>query len=214
MSTRNDNPGGEPLIARDATYYRAPDHLRARIRASIREEAREQARPMMWRWGGMAAAFATVALVSWNVALLQARGGDEERLAGEISAAHVRSLMLEGHLNDVASTDQHTVKPWFEGKLDFAPVVADFAASGWTLIGGRLDYVNARPVAALTYRHRLHVVNVFEWPAATAGDTAPQSVARQGFVLVHWRRSGIEFWAVSDVAGPDLLKFAQLLSAS
>jgi anti-sigma factor RsiW len=214
MSTRNDQGGAEPLIARDATYYRAPDHLRQRIRASIAAEARERARPAMWQWGGMAAAFATVALVSWNVANMQARGNDEDRLAGEISSAHVRSLMLEKHLNDVASTDQHTVKPWFEGKLDFAPVVSDFEGAGWTLIGGRLDYVNSRPVAALTYRHRLHVVNVFEWPAATPGDSAPQSMARQGFVLVHWKRAGLEFWAVSDVAGADLLKFAQLLSAS
>src|SRR6266545_6142009 len=139
MTSKND-PAAEPLIARDATYYRAPDALRTRIRASIAAQAREQDRPMWWRWGGMAAAFATVGVLSWNVALMQARGSDEELLAREVTTAHVRSLMAQNHLNDVASTDQHTVKPWFEGKLDFAPAVADFAASGYALTGGRLDY--------------------------------------------------------------------------
>jgi len=129
----------DPLIARDATYYKAPDALRSRVRAALREEAREQARPQMWRWGGMAAAFAMVAVVSWNVARMQPGIGDDEGIVRDVAAAHVRSLMIEGHLNDVASTDQHTVKPWFEGKLDFAPVVSDFAAAGYTLTGGRLS---------------------------------------------------------------------------
>ena len=200
----------DPLIARDATYYKAPDALRDRVRAALREEAREQARPQMWRWGGMAAAFAVVAAVSWNAALMQA-GGGEDSIVRDVAAAHVRSLMIEGHLNDVISTDQHTVKPWFEGKLDFAPVVADFAASGYMLIGGRLDYLDGHPAAALTYRHRLHVVNLFEWPAARSGDSAPTALARHGYALVHWRRAGIEYWAVSDIASEDLLAFARLL---
>jgi anti-sigma factor RsiW len=206
-------PATEPLIARDASYYRAPDALRARIRASIAAEAREQSRPVMWRWGGMAASFALVALLTWNGVLLQARVGDDDRLVTEVATAHVRSLMTESHLNDVISTDQHTVKPWFEGKLDFAPPVADLARSGFALMGGRLDYVNGRAVAALTYRHRLHVVNLFEWPAAGAADSAPASVTRNGYVLVHWKRGGIQYWAISDVAGADLLQFAQLLTA-
>ena len=201
----------DPLIARDATYYKAPEGLRARVQAKLRAEAREQARPQMWRWGGMAAAFALVAAVSWNAALMQASGSDES-IVRDVAAAHVRSLMIEGHLNDVASTDQHTVKPWFEGKLDFAPVVSDFAASGFTLIGGRLDYLDGRPVAALTYRHRLHVVNLFQWPATASGDRAPVALARHGYALVHWRRAGIDYWAVSDIASEDLLAFARLLS--
>jgi anti-sigma factor RsiW len=213
MSSKNDPPA-EPMIARDATYYRAPDALRTRIRASLAAEERARVRPAFWRWGGMAAAFATVGVLSWNVALLQARGSDDERLAREVMTAHVRSLMAESHLNDVASSDQHTVKPWFAGKLDFAPAVADLAASGYALAGGRLDYVNGRPVAALTYRHRLHVVNVFEWPAKDAREMAPESIARQGYSLVHWTRAGLEYWAISDVAGADLLTLANLLSNS
>jgi anti-sigma factor RsiW len=119
---------------------------------------------------------------------------------------------MENHLNDVISTDRHTVKPWFQGKLDFAPAVADFESAGFALMGGRLDYLNGRPVAALTYRHRLHVVNLFEWPAAGAGDTAPESIQRNGYVLAHWKRGGIQYWAISDIAGADLLGFAQLLT--
>jgi anti-sigma factor RsiW len=201
----------DPLIARDATYYKAPDALRDRVRAALRAEAREQQRPQMWRWGGMAAAFALVAAVSWNAALMQASGSDES-IVRDVAAAHVRSLMIESHLNDVASTDQHTVKPWFEGKLDFAPVVTDFTASGFTLIGGRLDYLDGHPAAALTYRHRLHVVNLFEWPAARSGDSTPTAIARHGYAIVHWRRAGIEYWAVSDIASEDLLAFARLLA--
>ncbi len=169
----------DPLIARDATYYKAPEALRSRVHAALRGEARGQARPQMWRWGGMAAAFALVAVASWNVALLQPAASGEDGIVRDVAAAHVRSLMIEGHLNDVASTDQHTVKPWFEGKLDFAPVVMDFAASGYTLMGGRLDYLDGHPAAALTYRHRLHVVNLFEWPAVQARDRAPVALARQ-----------------------------------
>jgi anti-sigma factor RsiW len=208
---RKDSPG-EPLIARDATYYRAPDELRARLRTALRAEAREQARPVLWRWGGMAAAFAAVSVLSWNLALLQPRMSEDEGLARDVADAHVRSLMVESHLNDVASTDQHTVKPWFEGKLDFAPVVSDFASSGFTLTGGRLDYLDGHPAAALTYRHRLHVVNLFEWPTGSAADAAPVALARHGYALVHWRRAGIEYWAVSDVATEDLLALAKLLS--
>jgi anti-sigma factor RsiW len=211
--SRND-PTPEPMIARDATYYRAPDALRSRIRASIAAETRAQAKSMWLRLGGMAAAFAIVSVFSWNMALLQASGSDGERLAQDVVTAHVRSLLIEGHLNDVASSDQHTVKPWFIGKLDFAPHVVDLAASGFTLIGGRLDYLNGRPVAALTYRHRLHVVNVFEMPASDTRDAHAESSQLKGYSLVRWKRGGLEYWAISDVAGADLLGLAELLSRS
>lgn len=209
---RNE-PGGEPLIARDATYYRASDALRGRIRASLGDQERRETRATAWRWGGMAAAFATVAALSWNVAFMQARNADQSiMLAREVETAHVRSLMGEGHLNDVISTDRHTVKPWFEGKLDFAPVVVDLAPSGYALLGGRLDYLDGRPVAAITYRHRLHVVSLFEWPAERgAADAAPELQSRRGYALVHWRRQGLEYWAISDIDAPDLVKFAQAL---
>jgi anti-sigma factor RsiW len=111
--------------------------------------------------------------------------------------------MGERHLNDVESTDQHTVKPWFAGKLDFAPPVRDIANAGFALHGGRLDYVNGRAVAALTYRSRQHVVNEFVWPSSAA-EAKPVVLARQGYSVLHWTRDGMEHWAVSDMS-PALL---------
>ena len=212
MNQKTNGPDIEPSVARDATYYKAPESLRRRISESIAAEGREQARPMMWKWGGMAAAFALVSVVSWNAALIEARGDAQDRMIAEVGGAHVRSLMVEGRLNDVISTDQHTVKPWFQGKLDFAPVVTDFATAGFTLAGGRLDYLDGRPVAAVTYHHRLHNVNLFEWPAN--GESAPELVTRKGYSFVHWKHGGLQYWVVSDAAGSELLRFAQLLSAS
>lgn len=197
------------MIARDATYHRAPEALRERVRASLAREGREQRAPMFVRAFALAAAFAAVALVSWDLALLAARPGAEELVARDLVTAHVRSLMSEGHLNDVASSDKHTVKPWFAGKLDFAPPVQDLANAGFALTGGRLDYVNGRAVAALTYRYRQHVVNVFVWPAAVAQDAAPIETSRQGYSLLHWRRGGMTYWAVADVSPGQLAPLAE-----
>jgi anti-sigma factor RsiW len=199
------------MIARDATYYKAPDALRTRIRAHVAEVQRERARPSFFRWAGMGAAVALSALLAWNGVMLHASTSPDERLAGEVASAHVRSLLMESHLNDVVSTDQHTVKPWFQGKLNFAPNVVDLQDAGFTLAGGRLDYVNGRPVAAVTYRHRLHVVNVFEWPAAGA-EVRPALRSRDGYSIVSWSHGGLEYWAISDTAGADLLQLATLLA--
>lgn len=207
----NHGPEGEPLIARDATYYRAPQALRARVHGTLAAQARAQLRPVLWRWGATAAAFAATIALTWNVALLQARGGETDRIAREVESAHVRSLMVEGHLNDVASSDRHTVKPWFEGRIDFAPRVENLAPAGFALIGGRLDYIDGRAVAALTYRHRLHVVNLFEWPTAEPGDTEPSAISRRGYAVAHWRAGGLEYWAVADIGRDDLLQFARAL---
>jgi anti-sigma factor RsiW len=209
MATRNDD-GPEPMIARDATYHRAPAGLRERVRGSLATAAREERRPLLWRAAGLAAAFATVALVSWNLALFQAEPSTEDLLARDLVAAHVRSLM-GGHLDDVLSSDQHTVKPWFTGKLDFSPPVHDLAGAGFTLTGGRLDYVGGRPVAALTYRYRLHVINVFVWPAPGAPDSAPAAVTRQGYSIVRWTHGGMTFRAVSDAAAAQLAALAEAL---
>ncbi len=202
MAQKNDS-ASEPMVARDATYHRASGALRERVRASLAKAAGQERAPASRRTFGFVAAFAVAALLSWNVALLHSEPSRDDLVARDVVNAHVRSLMGERHLNDVESTDQHTVKPWFSGKLDFAPPVEDRAHAGFVLSGGRLDYVNGRAVAALTYRGRQHVVNEFVWPSA-APDAAPSASSRQGYAVLHWTRSGMEHWAVSDMS-PALL---------
>jgi anti-sigma factor RsiW len=203
----------KPDIARDATYHRASDALRSRVTASLGRAARAERAPS-WRHGWMlAASFATVALVSWNVAIFtfaSARGDD---VAREVVAAHVRSLMAPGHLNDVESTDQHTVKPWFAGRLDFAPPVRDLTASGFPLAGGRLDYIDGRPVAALTYKRRLHTVNLFVWPVSES-DTPPASTSVNGYSVASWTRDSMRYWAVSDAAPAEVAGFARAMTSA
>ncbi len=139
----------------------------------------------------------------------QRPGRRDERFC---KAWHLRSLQLT-HLTDVASTDQHAVKPWFVGKLDFAPAVVDLASDGFPLVGGRLDVVGGQSVAALVYARRKHVINVFVWPSETS-DAALRSGAERGYAWIRWTRRGMRFWAVSDVATVDLEEFARRLSGS
>ena len=199
----------KPDIARDATYYRAPDALRSRVVASMKDSARGES-SRSYRHGLMlAASFATVALVSWNLALLTVSPARDDDVAREVVAAHVRSMMSPGRLNEVESSDQHTVKPWFGGKIDFAPPVRDLSEAGFPLSGGRLDYIDGRPVAALAYKRRLHTVNLFVWPAPGAPDSAPQPLSLNGFALIRWTQGSMRHWAVSDASPTELATFAQ-----
>jgi anti-sigma factor RsiW len=188
------------VVKEHATYYTAPAGLRARLESKLAPK-----QPWYGRWPVLAAACLALALVVWRVA--PAPG--DSAIESEVVAAHLRSLMAD-HLMDVPSTDQHTVKPWFTGKLDFAPRVEDLSAQGFELVGGRLDYLDGRPVAALIYRRRKHTINVFTWPAGPGRQELRQDT-RQGFHVVHWVSQGMQWWAVSDVSADDLRTLAGLL---
>jgi len=200
----------EALVS-GSVAFRAPAGLERRIRASLPREPRAAPASSLlsWRWLSLAACATAVVLLTWNLAPRLARTSAQERLTQEVVSSHVRSLMAS-HLADVVSTDQHTVKPWFDGKLDFAPPVNDLAAEGFPLAGGRLDYLNDRPVAALVYQRRKHFINLFIWPASEGGESGERTATRQGYNVLHWRKGGMNFWAVSDVSAADLEQFARL----
>jgi anti-sigma factor RsiW len=199
-------------LQRAGLYERAPLTLRKKVRADLGSPAVDQipitavSRRPSWAWLAIAATFLLAALIGWR--LVEMRGARESAYASAIVDAHLRSLQ-PGHLEDVVSTDQHTVKPWFDGKLDFAPPVRDFAGDGFPLQGGRLDAVGGRTVAVLVYARRKHIVNVFVWPSS-GGDAAPRSGSHLGYQWLDWRKDGMEMCAVSDVAAADLDTLQQL----
>lgn len=147
--------------------------------------------------------------VGIGFAVLDAAPPSGADVTASVLGSHVRALQ-PGHLSDVVSTDQHTVKPWFDGRLPFSPPVKDLAAAGFPLEGGRLDYAAGREVAAMVYRHAKHPIDLFAWPAAGRGDAAPRLEARDGFNLVHWTAGGMQLWAVSELNAAELMQFVRL----
>ena len=192
----------------ESLRFQPPAALEARLRSAVRRETGERRQWFSWRWLIPAVSAALVLIVFGGYLLTRSR--TEDLVASEVVSSHVRSLMTSGHLIDVPSEDPHTVKPWFDGKLDFSPPVKDFTEQGFALIGGRLDYIANRPVAALIYQRRKHQINVFVWPSAS-GDLRPAAEVRQGYNLIHWTRSGMTFWAVSDLNLSELQQLAELL---
>ena len=193
-------------------YFEAPKGLEKRLRSAVRQASKAESR---WSWrlpSGWMRVLAplTAAAVLCLIALPLVMRNSEDQLSQEIVSSHVRSLMAN-HLTDVTSTDQHTVKPWFNGKVPFSPPVTDLAAQGFPLIGGRLDYVENHPVAALVYQRRKHFINLFVWPSSGGSSAAEEFGTQQGYNSIHWRQGGMQFWAVSDMNGGDLKEFAQLL---
>jgi anti-sigma factor RsiW len=195
-----------------ALYFNAPPSLERQVRHSLKLDVRKSEPTRNWFswWSSLAvgaACFAALGMVVWFTAV---SGSNERRLAQEVVSDHVRSLMVD-HQTDVLSSDQHTVKPWFDGKLDFAPPVSDLAEHGYPLQGGRLDYLQSRPVAALVYQRHKHLINVFIWPAEHNSETGLKARTFHGYNLVSWTKSGMTFWAVSDLNGAELGEFARLL---
>jgi anti-sigma factor RsiW len=200
-------------IREEVPYFRASPALRQGVRAIAREQARARTprtSTASWRWVGATAAIVLVVLGVVGSERNWLGPSHGELLAQEIVAGHVRSLMAN-HLADVASGDQHTVKPWFDGKLAFAPPVVDLTREGFPLVGGRLDYLDGHPAAALVYQRRLHYINLFVWPSASEQDTEPVRQTREGYNMFQWNRGGMAFWAVSDLANDEMGTFVALL---
>jgi anti-sigma factor RsiW len=195
-------------INRAQLRHKAPAQLGRRVLADTHSSTptstirRTAAAPSRWKWLTVAAALIFFAFAGWRMASIRDVGDSQKVLAAEAVDAHLRSLQ-PGHLSDVISTDQHTVKPWFDGKLDFAPPVRNFAEQGFPLEGGRLDVVHGRTVAALVYGRHKHLVSVFIWPTAET-DATPRSGSKQGYQWITWRKEGMEYYAVSDTAASDL----------
>ncbi len=195
--------------------FPAPEHVQQRIRSAVRRASQTDTRARVWAWPWLrvGAAFAAGVLLMWGVESLRPGPAPEDLLTQEVFAGHTRSLMAT-QLTDVTSSDQHTVKPWFEGKLPFAPPVQDWAAQGFPLVGGRLDYLGNRPVAALVYQRRQHIINLFLWPATS--DTAPEEIrrTRHGYNLLHGTTADITYCVVSNLNMGELQEFVSLAQQS
>jgi anti-sigma factor RsiW len=193
-------------LVRATPYYAASNRLQARVSMRTTRTA----------WTRRAVRWATAAVLVVSVAggiTLVRSGVRSDTTVNDVVDGHVRSLMAE-HLFDVRSTDQHTVKPWFAGKLDFSPPVSDLSAVGFPLVGGRLDYLAGRAVAALVYERQQHRINVFISPERGDAVGAIDAYSVRGFHIRHWTRNGMSFWAVSDLNDGELTQFAEALRGS
>jgi anti-sigma factor RsiW len=207
-------------LAVPALHYRAPDTLRSKIETAYTQPAYpatlSPARPKPRKTSVLVATAAGVLLLAATAVtagFLLARPDAEERLAEQVVAGHVRSLQV-AHATDVPSSDRHTVKPWFLGKVDFSPNVPDLSSRDYVLTGGRLDYLVDHPVAALVYRRRDHLINVFTWAASDENERPVRSLRRQGFQMRQWQQSGMIYWAISDLNPQELDEFVHLLRES
>ena len=202
-------------VRSNATYHNAPSGLAQRIRARVRPKDESKPRFRWQQWFPMGAAVAATALLSWTAAIQYASVSPEEVMAERVIAGHARSVVT-GHLADVASSDQHSVKPWLSARLDYSPPVTDLTGAGFPLVGGRLDYLDQRPVSVLVYRHREHMINLFVWPLqeGAPAQAAHGSLAKRGYNVLHWNDAGMTFWAVSDLNAAEMRDFAAAYAAA
>jgi anti-sigma factor RsiW len=203
-------------LPREGRRHKAPPALRRRIRAALRAVGDAPPAPWWRRWSVTlpvpALGGAVAALVAANAILLAGVPSGEDRLADDVIAGHVRA-MAGSHPIEVASSDRHTVKPWYVGKLDFSPPVTDFAADGYPLAGGRVDFVGGRTVAALVYERREHMIDVYTWPAPPSTREPLAEAQRRGFNVLHWTAGGMTYWLASDLEMAEMKRLAALLEA-
>ena len=195
-------------------YFNPPANLQRHVRSVVRKASKAEgtAPGSSWRWIMIAASLALIAIIAWSLIHLVSVPSADELLTQEVISSHVRSLMAD-HLSDVPSSDSHTVKPWFSGKLDFSPPVRDLSSQGFALVGGRLDYLEKRSVVALVYQRRQHFINLFIWPSMSDSSSGEKMLTRQGYNLTHWTSSGMTYWAVSDLNNSELEVFVRAVKS-
>jgi anti-sigma factor RsiW len=199
-------------------YERSPASLRKNVLAGLRIPGTVSVMPgppfgrRLGGWLAVAASLLLLAGIGWRAVSVHRVDNYEMLLGAEVVDAHLRSLQ-PGHLDDVISSDQHTVKPWFEGRLDFSPPVRDFSDRGFPLQGGRLDVIHGRAVAALVYRRRKHLVNLFVW-STNEPETSPRAGSRQCYQWLDWRKGGMELCIVSDAGPSDLDQLRRIVAES
>jgi anti-sigma factor RsiW len=198
----------------------APARLRSRIEKALPLPSARVITPRKFFqpsrrtfFGGFAVGTALSAALAASLVFTVVGTDQEQTIANEVVSAHIRSLQA-GHLMDVETSDQHTVKPWFNGKLDVSPPVIDLTAQGFRLLGGRLDYIDGEPVASVVYQRRKHIINLFVSQRLGASHGGAKIEAIQGYNARHWSEAGLEFWAVSDIAPDELDEFGQIIAAA
>ncbi len=224
MADASDTMGD--VIRRYGRRYAAPPGLAGRIGAALDAVEAESGRPsapvvplrprrpvVPWRPLALAASFVLAVVLSSGTTWYVTASDRQDQLAEEVLASHVRSMQAQ-HLTDVLSSNQHTVKPWFDGKLDLSPPVVDLTDQGFPLVGGRLDYIDNHPVAALVYRSNQHVINLFVWTRRSGGIAPKPPAEIQGYHLRQWRQGDLTCWAVSDVEGDQLDRFVKDFQAA
>jgi anti-sigma factor RsiW len=197
-------------LAEPSLRYEAPKGLEDRVRKELRKTSNDSKSRALagWRWQALAASLPVIAVLAWALVAIPRNPSGDALVNEEVVSAHVRSLMAD-HLTDVPSSDRHTVKPWFNGKLDFSPEVKDLAGDGYPLVGGRLDYIGGRGVAALVYQRGNHPINVFVWPEPDARGGGDGESSIRGYNVIRWRRSAMRYCAVSDLNLPELRELAR-----
>jgi len=199
-------------LKQDALYFSAPEELRRRVQAQLPSstKAANKRSGSAWHWNWLTAAMsgAFAVCLALLVAVTISRPSSEQLLAQEVVSSHIRSLM-PGHTMDVISTDQHTVKPWFNGKVDFSPPVKDLAQQEFPLVGGRLDYIKGRSVATLVFQRHKHMISLYVWPAKNKSIAPSAPAPIQGFNIIRWSDGQMNFWAVSDLNKAELMEFVQ-----
>lgn len=204
--------GLRTAVGNNALRFDPPANLERRLRTALSRESEPETRSTIlpWRWALAGTSLLVALILIWAGIAIFTRPSSSDVVAQEVVASHVRSLMAD-HLTDVVSSDRHTVKPWFDGKLDFSPPVRDFSQQGFSLNGGRLDYIGNRPVAALVYQRAQHSINLFVWPATEPLGTTGKASVHQGYNLIRWTSGGMNYWVVSDLNLAELQQFVQLL---